>query len=253
MSEPIRTTRREVLRGGAAAALLGSVAVAPALATAAVAKAKRRRVLRLAHLTDAHVQEARGGGEGLAACLHHAQDQPDKPGLIVFGGDNVMNVDSRDGSKTAKEQLAVFHKAVREACDLPYRITIGNHDVLRMHPVEGKKWAVDAYGLPDRFYRFDQAGWRFVVLDSTTPTGGGYKGRLDDLQFEWLAGVLAATPATMPICLISHIPILAVCPFLDGNNEETGDWRVPGAWMHIDARRLKDLFHRHPNVKLSLS
>ncbi len=28
---------------------------------------------------------------------------------------------------------------------------------------------------------------------------------------------------------------------------------VPGSWMHIDARRIKDLFLKHPNVRLCLS
>ena len=28
---------------------------------------------------------------------------------------------------------------------------------------------------------------------------------------------------------------------------------MPGAWMHIDARRLFSLFWKHPNVKLCLS
>jgi hypothetical protein len=28
---------------------------------------------------------------------------------------------------------------------------------------------------------------------------------------------------------------------------------VPGAWLHLDARRIKDLFHRHLQVKLCLS
>jgi predicted phosphodiesterase len=53
--------------------------------------------------------------------------------------------------------------------------------------------------------------------------------------------------------VVSHIPILSVAAFLDENNERTGDWHVPGAWMHIDARRIKGLFKRHPNVKLCLS
>ncbi len=256
MHEQTGLKRRDLLRAGAGAALLGATGLSARAAAAAAEPSqstKRARVMRLAHLTDAHVQEARGGGEGLAACLRHAQSQADKPELIIFGGDNVMNVDSDDGSKTAAAQLDVFNKSLRDACDLPYRCVIGNHDVLRLHPVDGKKWAVDAFELPGRFYSFEQAGWRFVMLDSTSPEGGGYKGRIDDEQFEWLAGVLKETPAATPICLVSHIPIMGVCCYFDGENEKSGDWRVPGAWMHIDARRLKDLFAQHANVKLCLS
>jgi 3',5'-cyclic AMP phosphodiesterase CpdA len=253
MSEQAKINRRDVLRAGAATTILG----ATGLSTHAVAEQPshkaRRRSLRFAHLTDAHVQQARGGGDGLAACLRHAQSHADKPELIVFGGDNVMNVDGRDGAKTAKEQLAVFNSAVRDACDLPYRCAVGNHDILRLDPKDGKKWAVDAFEIPAPYYSFDQAGWRFVMLDSTSPEGGGYKGRLDEEQFEWLAGVLKETPNATPICIVSHIPIMGVCCYFDGENEKSGDWRVPGAWMHIDARRLKDLFKQHTNVKLCIS
>jgi Icc protein len=55
------------------------------------------------------------------------------------------------------------------------------------------------------------------------------------------------------VLVLSHIPILCACALLDGDNEKSGDWVVPGAWMHTDARRIKDLFYRHPNVKLAIS
>lgn len=53
--------------------------------------------------------------------------------------------------------------------------------------------------------------------------------------------------------VVSHIPILSASAYFDGDNEKDGDWKVPGAWMHIDARRIKDLFARHANVHLCLS
>ena len=64
---------------------------------------------------------------------------------------------------------------------------------------------------------------------------------------------LAATPAAVPICVLSHIPILSACTFLDGENEKTSNWQVPGQWMHLDVRRLETLFRQHPNVKACLS
>jgi hypothetical protein len=95
-----------------------------------------------------------------------------------------------------------------------------------------------------------------VILDSTHPREGdkkGYVAKLDDEQFDWLAKDLAAVDARTPVIVVSHIPILCACAFLDGENEKSGDWRVPGAWMHIDARRIKDLFLKHANVKLCLT
>ncbi|HRK20380.1 MAG TPA: hypothetical protein PLX06_01135, partial [Fimbriimonadaceae bacterium] len=50
-----------------------------------------------------------------------------------------------------------------------------------------------------------------------------------------------------------HIPILSACALFDGPNERPSYWHLPGAWMHLDARRLKDLFKKHPNVKACIS
>jgi hypothetical protein len=50
-----------------------------------------------------------------------------------------------------------------------------------------------------------------------------------------------------PVCLLSHIPVLCACEFFDGDLATTGNWVVPGAWMHIDAGRLRELFLAHPN------
>lgn len=245
--------RRSVLTAGAVAG--AGILTGRASASAATGARAARRSLRLAHLTDVHVQQEKGGGEGFAACLRHAQAQADKPELVLFGGDNVMNVDG-GGRDTAAKQLGVWKSVLKNECSLPSYTAVGNHDVLANHPVDGKKWAQDSFGLERRFYSAQRAGWKFVVLDSTMPEGGGgggYKGRIDDEQFDWLERELRDTPATTHVCVLSHIPIMGVCVFFDGENEKSGDWKVPGSWMHIDARRLKTLFAKHTNVKLCLS
>jgi 3',5'-cyclic-AMP phosphodiesterase len=244
-------SRREIFAGavGAAAsaripfAMSGEVGTTPA----------RRRVLRFAHLTDVHVQTQRRADEGFLTALRHLQELADPAEFVMFGGDNVMNVDSANGAQTAAEQLETWNRCLRDGLSLPHRICIGNHDVLGLDPVDGKKWAVDSFGLEERYYHFDQAGWRFIVLDSTSPEGGGYKGRLDEAQKEWLKNTLASTDAATPVIIVSHIPILAACAYFDGQNEKTGNWVVPGAWMHLDARELKDIFLQHPNVRATLS
>ena len=243
-----RPTRREILAAGTATAVLGSVAEArPVLWT------KRGRAMRFAHLTDVHVQPERGAGEGMAACLRHVQSQKDAPEFIVFGGDNVMSVDSEDGRARADVQLDLWRRVLKSECSLPHASAIGNHDVFGNHPVDGKQWAVDAYELPGRCYTLDRAGWRFVFLDSTFPEGDGYVGKLDDGQFEWLADVLRRTKPETPVCVVSHIPILAVCTYLCIEDPPTADWQIPGSWVHIDAHRIKNLFKRYPNVRLCLS
>ncbi|MDX2130801.1 MAG: metallophosphoesterase [Planctomycetota bacterium] len=265
-------TRREVLAGMGMAGLgvaglaagLGAMGL-PGVARAIVPRgAERRRVLRIAHLTDTHVQPERKGMEGMAACLRHAQSSHGTIDLVLAGGDNVMDV-----MGNTRERGDVLRKAwtsvLSSECSAPVESCVGNHDVwgwkkdksktTGSEALWGKKWALDAYGLPAPYRHFDRNGWRFVLLDSTFPdtSGHSYTARLDDEQFAWLETTLRDTPAGTPVLVLSHIPIICACAMFDGDNETSGDWKIPGAWMHTDARRIKDLFRKHPNVKVCLS
>jgi 3',5'-cyclic AMP phosphodiesterase CpdA len=259
-------TRREFVSAAAgSAAAVGGVSAASLAADSPAHAIDRKRAIRLAHLTDIHLQPEREAAAGLAACLRHVQASPDRPELILDGGDSVMDVFANKADR-ARVQSDLWRSVWKAECSLPVERCIGNHDVFGWNraksgttgdePDWGKKWAMDLLGLSRRYRSSDRAGWHFVVLDSTHPRDGdehGYTAKLDDEQFDWFAKDLGATDPKTPVLVLSHIPILCTCAFLDGKNEKTGDWQVPGAWMHIDARRIKDLFVKHPNVKLCLS
>jgi 3',5'-cyclic AMP phosphodiesterase CpdA len=241
--------------GGSQSAALSQVLTPPTPASA------RRRVLRLAHLTDSHVQPEKRGAEGLAAAIRHAQGQKDKPELMLFGGDNIMDAFEADKERS-KLQFDLWNKVLKDECSTPHKICIGNHDVWRgkggdeaSRTKEGKAWAVDAFGLPSRFYSFEKAGWKFIVLDSTFVASNDqdYVAKLDGEQMDWLGSELQRTPQATPILILSHIPIFSASVFFDGDNEKTGEWVVPRKWMHIDARAIKDLFFKHPHVRCALS
>jgi 3',5'-cyclic-AMP phosphodiesterase len=249
----IRLNRREILTSTLAAAGIAGVNSGAAAADPAQPSGAPKRVTRLAHLTDVHVQAERSADEGFSAALAHVQQQPDPPEFILFGGDNVMNVDSAEGAGTADQQLAIWNRCLKNGLSLPFYSCIGNHDIFKNHPSDGIKWATDAFGLNKRYYHFDRCGWRFIVLDSTRPKESSYKAGLDEEQFDWLGSVVAETDSSVPILVLSHIPILSASTFFDGENEKSGDWIVPGAWMHLDARAIKDLFLKHPNVRVALS
>ncbi len=253
-----RLSRRVFLRQAAAAGL-GTTALSALAAPSEAAPAKR--VLRLAHLTDIHVQPELNAAAGMVAALHHAQNQPDPPEIIFNGGDCIMDALAADKART-RIQWQIWQDVLRNECSLPVVHCLGNHDVwgwkqsdasISSDRLYGKQWALEELGLSTRYYSFDRAGWHFIVLDSTHIAPGGYLARLDEAQFEWLQEDLRRTPATIPIGVLSHIPIICFCAFFDGENESSGEWRVPAAWMHVDARRLKDLFRKHANVKLCLS
>ncbi len=220
------------------------------------------RVLRIAHLTDIHIEDNGKAPEGMARALEYVNAMDDKPDVIFNGGDSIMDALKRSREEV-RAQWKLWHQVLEENNSIDIKHCIGNHDVwgwsfedgaYQNEPLYGKQWAVDEFGLSNRYYSFDMANWHFIVLDSThrkeTP---GYTARLDDGQFEWLTSELERTDCDTPICILSHIPILAACAYFDGDNEESGDWVVPGAWMHTDARKIKTLLHQHPNVKLALS
>jgi len=262
--------RRDFLhRSGALAlgATVGLVTAAPALA--APVNPGRKRALRAAHFTDIHVRpdqpDLEHPEEGMAAAIRHAQAQADRPDLLLFGGDCIG-----DALYTPKDEVLrqwdVWNRIFAAEVKTPARLCLGNHDIYgwahqdraaaERDPHYGKALAAERLGLKDLHYSFDQGGWHFVVLDSMQPdyaTDHHYIARLDEAQFAWLARDLAATPAATPVCVLSHIPIFSAAAFFDGPREHGAEWSVPGAWMHIDARRLKDLFGQHPNVKVCLS
>ena len=262
---PLSMQRRHFLGQLAAGASLGSLA-SPLLASSAPPPVRpRQRVLRVAHLTDTHVFGERRAEAGLTEALRHAQAA--KPDFIFFGGDLIMDAlgKEKDG---ALAQWALWDRALSAELRIPHHACLGNHDIwgwkLRdaagaaaaTDAVFGKAMALERLALRDRYYSFNQAGWHFVVLDSMQRIEDpkiGYTARLDDAQFEWLVRDLAATATTTPVCVLSHIPILSASTFLDGENEKTGNWQVPGQWMHLDVRKLKTLFRQHPNVKACLS
>ncbi|MFN3690726.1 MAG: metallophosphoesterase family protein [Fimbriimonadales bacterium] len=257
-----RLTRREVLKG-LGTATLGATAWLTLRSTMdAASNSPRKRVLRIAHITDFHLAPEGISVRGFFNCLQAIYDTQPRPDLILNGGDAVSDVFAQSETR-AKTLFDLWERILKERIEIPIRHCIGNHDVWGWNrersgctgnePKFGKKWIMELYGLERPYYSFEQAGWKFIVLDGTYPHGNDYKARLDDEQFEWLKGELQRTPPTTPILVLSHQPIVAACALFDGDNEKSGDWVVPGAWVHIDARRIVELFYQHKNVKLCLS
>jgi len=60
----------------------------------------KKRVLRIAHLTDFHVQPEGYAPEGMARALRHAQNQSDRPDMIINTGDSIMDSLAADKNRT---------------------------------------------------------------------------------------------------------------------------------------------------------
>jgi 3',5'-cyclic-AMP phosphodiesterase len=254
MAEDSQISRRKLLTSAALAA--------PAMALGGVPTAMRRkRVLRIAHLADIHVQPERQAALGFESCLEHAQSQRDKPNMILTGGDMVMDALNADKDRV-KAQWDIFKRVLNSNTSLPVEHCVGNHDVwgwgarekYGSEPTFGKRSVIEQLRLPNTYRSFDRAGWHFIILDSTHEIkGNGYTAKLGRAQFEWLRDDLSHVPTNRPIMVVSHIPILSASAFFDGTNERLDRWSVPAAWMHIDARLIKDLFYKYPNIQLCVS
>jgi len=257
----IHPSRRDALRItglAAAAAVLGR----PATTLAAPRSPARTRAIRLAHLTDTHTQPERRADEGLTACLRHIHSLADKPDLLISGGDHIFDALAADQART-KLQWGLWHDITKSECTIPIAPCIGNHDIWGWNkpksgasgdePSYGKLWATEALGLAAPYRSFDKAGWHFVFLDSVFPAGNGYTAKLDDEQFEWLAGDLAATDPATPVIIVSHIPILSVAVLYFGDKDTRDTNTVDPALMHTDSSRIHRLFLKHKNIRLCIS
>ncbi len=224
-----------------------------------IAAAAPRRVLRIAHLTDIHIQPLIGAAKGLEKCLHHLQNLDIKPDFIFNGGDSIMGAHRSPRDKFVK-QWKLFKEVNDSENGLEVFPCIGNHDIWCEKEDtssfrDGRKWAMDEYALESPYYSFARGGWHFIVLDSVQPKpdGSWYTALIDEAQADWLRKELKRVPATTPVMIMSHIPILSASVFLDGKNFQDGRWTVPGSWMHEDAAALTELFYRHKNVRLAVS
>jgi len=245
--------RRDTLKILGALPLLGFAAgCAPAASTPA-----KKRVLRLAHLTDTHLTNVHNAVQNYSNCLHHLQSLDEPVDIILDGGDTIMDALGVQEKSKVDAQWKLWEDSYRQASDLQLVHCLGNHDVWggadKQDPLYGKKYAQNRLQLDSPYFSFDRAGWHFIVLDSTHPVDDGwYTAKLDEAQLDWLTKDLQQTPAETPILVLSHIPILTASGFYPDNVKE-GNWQVPGSWMHIDFQPLQQLFMQHGNVRLCLS
>lgn len=219
----------------------------------------RKRVLRVAHLTDVHMMPRPKAEASLAMCLQQLQSMKDRPDFILNGGDAIMDALSRDKG-TVRRQWNVWNRIWQQENALPIYHCIGNHDVWgyngsKNDPLYGKTWATEQLKMTHRYYSFDHSGWHFVVLDSTQPTpeGGWYTARIDEEQLSWLKTDLRKTDAKKPVLILSHIPILSASVLYNRKVQKNGQREISGGLLHTDATELIQLFHKRPNVKVCLS
>lgn len=252
-------SRRDAIRTIGAAATIAAFSRVSLGAARPTQIPGRTRSIRLAHLTDLHLQPELDAVAGVAACLHHVQSQADKPALILTGGDHVMDAFDQEYAR-ASTLWDLVRKTIKDENSLPMRYCLGNHDVWGWNRSKsktkgdeagwGKSMALDHVELAKPYYSFDQAGWHFVVLDSVRndpDDPNGYVGGLDNEQFEWLKNDLAAANGANTL-ILTHIPMMTVT-VLDAKVDKGGDLKISGGLLYTDWPRVKALLQANPHVK----
>jgi len=217
----------------------------------------KKPVLRVAHLTDVHLKDKWDAPARFARCLHRVQQQPNVD-LILNGGDIVFDM-NKENLDTINSQWKLWHATIKSDCSLPMHYILGNHDVWwnendKGQALYGKEYAINQLQLASPYYSFIKNGWKFILLDSVhlDTDNTWYIGKLGDAQFAWLENELNTTPADMPVCVMSHIPLLTATLMVD-DQTAVNKWEVLGGEMHTDISKIIALFYKHPNVKLCLS
>lgn len=243
---------------------VGLLGTPSAQAAASVQAGGRKRAIRVAHMTDMHIQPERAADQGVTECFHHVQNQKDKPEMILTGGDTIMDGFATDEART-KLQWELWGKVKEGECSLPVVSAMGNHDIFGWSKSKskstgaekgwGKVWACEQFGRDKPYMSMDKAGWHFIVLDSVRmdkDDPDGYEAFLDDEQYAWLEKDLAGA-AGKPTLIVSHVPILSATVFDGIKPNEKGDIELSGGLMHTDFWKLNLLFQKHKHVKACVS
>ena len=102
------------------------------------------------------------------------EQMKEMPDFVLHTGDHVM-----DALKTSKvkvtKQWEAWTEYFKNELTCPMYTCLGNHDVwgwglednsVKNDPMFGKTWAMSMLDLSNRYYSFENKGWKFICLDS---------------------------------------------------------------------------------------
>lgn len=220
----------------------------------------KKKRFRAAFISDIHIKTLDVAEAGMRKALQTINQSDKKPDFIINGGDSIMDALAVSKEKT-KAQWDLFFDILQAENRLPVKHCMGNHDIwgwqlkedVKSDPLYGKNWWLQLTGNTKSYYSFTHQNWHFIVLDSTQENNGGYIALLDAEQFNWLGAELESNK-DKHICIVSHIPIVSFCSAMFFKDMlPNGDWKLSRALLHTDARMIKDLFRKYPNIRCCLS
>ncbi|MCG2461486.1 metallophosphoesterase [Flavobacteriaceae bacterium F89] len=199
---------------------------------------ERKKVLRIANITDVHIRPELNAPNRFKKCLEDIKKH--EIDFFLNGGDTILAADYNDIKRNrVTDQWAIWQELRNGFSEYKMYSCLGNHDMWWAAPSKndsmyGKDYVVKQLGIPKRYYSFDKVGWHFIVLDSNNENAGS----LDYEQRIWLENDLDKLPAGTPILIMSHYPILGVSTIPYGGN-------------HTDSKYITKIFYKHPDKKIN--
>jgi 3',5'-cyclic AMP phosphodiesterase CpdA len=221
---------------------------------------KKKRSFSTAFITDIHIKPLDVAEAGMKKVLQNINQLNKQPDFIINAGDSIYDALKADKANT-QIQWDLFNKIIQAENKLPVKYCLGNHDIwgwqlkedVKSDPLYGKAWWLQQTGYSKTYYSFTHKDWHFIFLDSVQENDGGYIALLDDVQSSWLENELEASKEKM-VCIVSHIPIISFCSTMFAKDRlPNNDWKLSRALLHTDAKKIKDLFKKYPNIKTCLS
>jgi 3',5'-cyclic AMP phosphodiesterase CpdA len=235
MDKEFGTKRRNFIKGislvGFGSLLGGSMAAQE------LKNVKAKKVLRIANITDVHLNAENNAPQRFSKCLNEIKNQ--QVDFFLNGGDSIMAADyDHINREQVTEMWNLWKNSLKNISDYEIYSCLGNHDMWwaapnRNDPMYGKPFAMDQLNMPAPFYSFNKADWHFIVLDSNCDGGGN----LGEEQIQWLSADLKKTPHSTPVLVMSHYPILSACTHTVGGN-------------HKDSLSITKIFYQHRHKKI---
>lgn len=198
---------------------------------------KRKKVLRVAHITDIHMSANNDAPNRFRKCLDEVKKH--KVDFFLNGGDTIMAADYGNITReSVLEQWNLWDELKSEFKGYEMFSCLGNHDMWWAAPdksdeMYGKDYAMKRVEMPSRYYSFEKNGWHFIVLDSNNDKAGS----LDQEQRKWLEKELNTMPKDASVLVMTHYPILGVTTIPYGGN-------------HTDSKYITKLFFQHQDKKI---
>ena len=204
-----------------------------------------------AFLTDIHVEFAKNAAKGYETAIKHVNSMD--PDFVVMGGDLIA--DALGQSEETANSFYDLYLSLTKKIKSPVYHALGNHEefgiysrsgISRDHELYGHKMYEERVG--ERFYAFEENGWRFYVLDPVEDTWDRqYIGYVDSVQLDWIKKDLENVDPEKPIVITTHIPLLTSFAQIRGGAQAQNSRGL----VVENSREVLWAFNKH-NLKLVL-